>query len=67
MHTMEFVGGWIAHHNGDFSGDVELHSPGTPTQVTVVPFLIIQQIVAEKVRRDRIAKLEEAGPAELLR
>ena len=66
MHSLE-SNGWIAHFNGDFSGDVELRAPGTPTQVTSVPFTVLQEIVAEKVRRDRIAALEEASPDELLR
>jgi hypothetical protein len=66
MHTLEREG-WVLHFNGDFSGDVELRSPGTPTQVTVVPFTVLQAIVAEKVRLDRIADLEEMDDDLLLR
>lgn len=67
MHNIEFFGGWSANFNGDFSGDVELRSPGTPTQVMVVPYGILQAIVAEKVRRDRIAAIENAKDEDLLK
>jgi hypothetical protein len=67
MHMMEFLGGWIVNHNGDFSGDVELRSPWNPTQVTVVPFGILRAVVAEKVRRDRIAALEQASDEDLIK
>lgn len=67
MHTMEFMGGWVVQHNGDFSGTVELRAPGSPTLVLEVPYLVLQAVVAEKVRRDRIAKLEDAKDEDLLR
>lgn len=67
MHTMEFVGGWVVNHNGDFSGDVELRAPGHPTGVTKVPFMVLQAVVAEKIRLERIAALEQASDAELTR
>lgn len=66
MHSMEMEG-WVAHFNGDFSGNVELRSPGTPTHVTDVPFVVLQAIVAEKVRRERISALEQAPDQDLLK
>lgn len=66
MHTMELFGGWRVHHNGDFSGDVEITAPGTPTQVMVVPMLVLQCVVAEQLRRERIAALEDAGPLDII-
>lgn len=66
-HTIEFLGGWSVNFNGDFSGDVEFRSPGTPTQVSVIPYRIVQAVVAEKVRRDRISALEDAKDEDLLK
>lgn len=66
MHTLE-IEGWIVHHNGGFDGDVELHAPGTPSHVTVVPFSVLAAIVAEKIRADRISALEDAEPRDLLK
>lgn len=65
MHSME-INGWTVHFNGDFSGDIELHAPGFPTGVTKVPFEVLAEVVAEKVRRDRISELENASAEEIL-
>lgn len=64
MHTMEFYSRWRIHHNGDFSGDVTLVSPDGVE--TTVPFAHLFALVAEKVRRDRIATLEQADTKQLL-
>ena len=66
MHTME-VNGWVVHFNGDFSGDIELRAPGHPTGVTQVPFVVLEEVVAEKVRRERISSLEDMHPKDLLK
>lgn len=67
MHTFE-KGDWVILHNGDFSGFVEIkhmqhdHVLGSMK----VPFAVLEALVAEKVRQDRIAELEQAAPSELL-
>lgn len=65
MHSMTLEDGWLAHFNGDFSGMIEfVRRDGV---AVFLPFSIIEAVVAEKLRRDRIAQLEEASPKELLR
>lgn len=64
MHNMQ-IKGWNINYNGDFSGEVSFRQPGAYIPYEV-PFVIIEQIVAEKVRAERIEKLEEATTEELL-
>jgi hypothetical protein len=65
MHTLHVDGGYLVHHNGDFSGTVEIFSPSTATMY--VPFHVLAAIVAEKIRADRIETLEQADTDDLLK
>jgi hypothetical protein len=68
MHTQRF-GEFIVHHNGDFSGDVEIYRTDKtpePMLVAKLPFWLLKYIVAKKVRLDRIAALENANTDKLL-
>jgi len=49
-------------HDGDFIGDVEIRRGGTGI---IVPFEDLLALVAEYVRMERIAKLEQMVPYEL--
>lgn len=74
--TSDNGSGYQVLHNGDFSGDVKIITTseprkedwvGTPTQwIIELPFDLLAEIVAEKIRSERIAKLEDMGPDELL-
>ena len=64
MHTMQ-IRYWLAHHDGDFSGDVILSEPASKRQLTV-PFAVLAEIVAEAVRRHRIEELEQSDASTLL-
>lgn len=62
MHTLEASKGTIFNFNSDFSGDVILHiteQAGT-TREFEVPFDDLAELVAEYVRRKKIARLEDA-------
>lgn len=106
MHSTELRGiedgPWIVHHNGDYSGDVEIqintyhpaikykervdfinnkyqresmqeliHDPLTdqyPDFYQVkIPFKVLEQIVANKVRMDAIEKIDEMTSEEILK
>jgi hypothetical protein len=64
MHMME-INGWTVHHNGDFSGHVEIVRPDK-SLASSVPFEVLEAVVAEKIRRERIAALEEAPASFIL-
>lgn len=76
MHTSEYQDPHtgelkaLLHHNGDFSGDVSIclyrSGDSDPYLEASIPFAIMEWIVAEKVRNDAIAFLEEADPGSLL-
>ncbi len=61
----ELARGWIAIHNGDYSGDVEFVDPASGTSFAI-PFDIIAELVAEVVRQSAIRNLEHARLTELL-
>lgn len=65
MHTMKTETGWTAHFDGDFSGDVQLSNEEKSVDVTL-PFHVLKSIVVEYIRRERIARLEQALPCEIL-
>lgn len=65
MHTTNLPCGWTANHNGDFSGEVFLRPQGGQDDV-VIPFDVLAALVAEKIRRDRIAALENMTTGQLL-
>jgi hypothetical protein len=47
-----------ARHNGDWSGDVTIeHIDGT--FIGKIPFTVMQQLVAEKIRQDAVRRLED--------
>jgi hypothetical protein len=72
-HTTQY-GEFFITHNGDFSGNVQIHlrKPGNVGEVAKydmvadLPYWLIERIVVAKVRQDRIAALERAGPDEIL-
>lgn len=55
-HSME-INATTFIHNGRFDGDVEIVRDG---KRFFVPFSDIKELVAEYVRRERIAKLEDS-------
>src|SRR3954468_13991555 len=65
MHNLPIGRGWSANHNGDFSGDVDFSDHDGKHYV--IPFFALEAVVAEKVRRERIAALEDADPGDLLK
>jgi hypothetical protein len=73
-HTSEF-GEFYVIHNGDWSGDVQItvrdgkdEATGAPRykHVASLPYWLVERIVVAKVRQERIAAIEQAGPDELL-
>ncbi len=56
---------YTVNYNGDFSGDVILRHKESGSSFTI-PFNVLEELVAEKVRADRIGALEEATAEELL-
>lgn len=66
MHMLELDDGYAASCNGDFSGNILFRTPGDTGYTISLPFSVLEAVVAEKVRADRIAALEEAEPRELL-
>lgn len=65
MHTLKTETGWTAHFNGDFSGDVRLSNEKKSVDVTL-PFEVLEALVVEYIRHERIARLEQATPCEIL-
>ena len=63
MHHLD-IGRWYANFNGDFSGDIEIG--GREGQKYSIPFYVLAKIVAEKIRREQIAKMENATLEQLL-
>lgn len=72
MHTTRLKDGWFAIHNGDYSGDVIIrHQDSTFTLATfdteiTIPFSVLEEIVANKVRDEFINRVENAEPSEIL-
>lgn len=64
-HSISFYSGWTVNFNGDFSGDVEFVAKDGTRHA--IPFHAVEAVVAEKVKRDRIAKLEDMDPRDLLK
>ena len=64
MHTLT-CDPFAINYNGDFSGDVIIRHRQTGGSFTV-PYSVLEELVAEKVRQDRIATLEQATTEELL-
>lgn len=62
MHSMT-VRDWAINHNGDFSGNVEFIAP--TGEHFGIPFEVLANVVAEKVRQTKIDALETA-PAEMI-
>lgn len=58
------------HHNNDYSGDVIIRAPDNndPSQFhrVVVPFVNLQELVANRIRHDALTKIEQTPPLELL-
>jgi len=59
---MKFGDDWIANVNGDFSGDVLIRNHEKKISVDL-PFSVLKCIVAEWVKRERIAALENTEDA----
>jgi hypothetical protein len=75
MHTTHFkIDGqpYTVHHNGDYSGDVIIALAGgdepyvAETELRPIPFQLMEKLVAEKVRDERISALEQMEPKRLL-
>lgn len=59
--------GWIAFHNGDYSGEVTFfEEPDDDEPAARIPFDVIVELVAEAVRTSAIANLEDADTAQLI-
>ena len=63
MHSMQ-VRDWHINHNGDFSGNVEFIAP--TGEHYGIPFEVLKEVVAQKVRNDRIAAIESSTAESLL-
>lgn len=63
MHSFDF-GEYTIHHNGDFSGDVIVDR--NDETVAKVPFVVMLAAVGEKVKQDRIAKLENTDRCDII-
>jgi hypothetical protein len=57
-------GGTRFIHNGDYSGEVEIQH--SDQEAVWVPFSDLLQFVADYVRQEKIAKLEQASGREVL-
>lgn len=64
-HTSRLPDGWIAIHNGDFSGLVQFKRDGPA--VIRLPFNVILALVTQYIRDQRISRLEDMTDEEILR
>lgn len=70
MHTMK-IGNYTVNFNGDFSGDILVHQKDGKgfigeQKVAEIPFLVMLAVVGEKIRREKISKLEDADPMDIV-
>ena len=70
MHHMK-VGNYDINFNGDFSGDIIVNQTnGTgflgTREVARIPFMVMLAVVGEKLRRERIEKLEQLDPMDVV-
>jgi hypothetical protein len=65
-HSTISVGDYHAEFQFDFSGEVHIIEP-TGRREVYVPMALLEAVVAEKVRRERIAQIKDAKPEDLLR
>jgi hypothetical protein len=67
MHTSTGPEGTKFLHNGDYSGDVEIISPDYCLGIAFeIPFADLKFLVAQYVEREKIRRLEDATPDEIL-
>lgn len=76
MHTTKLESGTLAHHNGDYSGDVFLVIPADRAEMELdhqaktvsvrVPFDDLMELVSYYVRDRYISALEDAVPRDVL-
>ncbi len=67
MHTTRGRAGTVFLHNGGYDGDVIIQTNQmTSDGEAIVPMADILQLVADQVRSQRIARLEDASPEEIL-
>ncbi len=64
MHTLTTARGTTFHYNSDLSGDVIIVSPGYMD--TTVPAICLLEFVADYVRGEKIAALEQATTRQIL-
>lgn len=70
MHHMK-IGNYDVNFNGDFSGDIIVQQTngadfvGTK-EVAKIPFMVMLAVVGEKLKRERIAELEDMEPHEVV-
>lgn len=68
-------GKYYVTHNRDFSGDIKICTQQAPNEeemeryveIARLPYWLLAEIVAAKVRQNRIRAIEDAGPDELLK
>jgi hypothetical protein len=70
MHYLK-LGNYGLNFNSDFSGEIIVKLENGEgfvgvREVARLPFFVMAEIVAEKIRRERIAKLEDAKAEEIL-
>ena len=71
MHTTQLGDNIVAHHNGDFSGDVIFSGQFSVEDdiggaTVTIPFSCIETLVAEHIRSERISELEQMTTPDLL-
>lgn len=59
IHTTSVHTEWVAHHNGDYSGDVTFTNLVTKAEI-VIPFSALEVLVAAKVRDTQVDFWENA-------
>jgi len=64
MHTTK-IDEWTIHHDGGYSGTAIFIAPNGLE--LIIPISVIETLVANKIRDERIRWLEDAEPLDILR
>jgi hypothetical protein len=63
MHSSDYTAKdgeeFTVHHNGDYSGDIEIVNGDGKESITI-PYQIIEELVLDKLRKEAISAFEEA-------
>lgn len=72
MHTIH-IGHYNIHFNGDFSGDILVDrmpakhaDEARPERVATIPFMVMLAVVGEKLRREKMAELDDMAPLDVV-